>query len=210
MSDDTARLWPFAGPLGNEALSTRWRTRGHSLEWQCNRLGCSCVFICRGVLERHDHETARLSPRPRSSIKGANDIGQRSQLQRRRMVNARGQHRDLRRAGFGCRRAHQTSVLRRSQQGCQLGTSDLETTRSAQLPGAPPIRTWTMKTTNDRAVARADDSFSRYVVGSGSPSWLRRWYGRCEFIGSSTSMMSWKRTARLSERSARAFGCLST
>jgi hypothetical protein len=31
-----------------------------------------------------------------------------------------------------------------------------------------------MKTTNDRAVARADDSFSRYVVDSG---WLRRWYG---------------------------------
>jgi hypothetical protein len=34
-----------------------------------------------------------------------------------------------------------------------------------------------MKTTNDRAVAHADGSFSRYVVGSGSPSWLRRWYG---------------------------------
>ena len=34
-----------------------------------------------------------------------------------------------------------------------------------------------MKTTNNRAVAHADGSFSRYVVGSGSPSWLRRWYG---------------------------------
>jgi hypothetical protein len=34
-----------------------------------------------------------------------------------------------------------------------------------------------MKTTNDRAVARADDSFSRYVVDSGWPRWLRRWYG---------------------------------
>jgi len=34
-----------------------------------------------------------------------------------------------------------------------------------------------MKMINDRAVAPANDSFSRYVVGSGSPSWLRRWYG---------------------------------
>ena len=34
-----------------------------------------------------------------------------------------------------------------------------------------------MKTTNDRAVARADDSFSRYVVRGGSPTRLRRWYG---------------------------------
>ena len=34
-----------------------------------------------------------------------------------------------------------------------------------------------MKTTNDRAVAHADGSFSRYVVGSSSPSWPRRWYG---------------------------------
>ena len=34
-----------------------------------------------------------------------------------------------------------------------------------------------MKTTNDRAVAPANDSFSPYVVRGGSPSWLRRWYG---------------------------------
>jgi hypothetical protein len=33
---------------------------------------------------------------------------------------------------------------------------------------------------------------------------------RFGFIGSSASMMSWKRTVRLSERSARVFGCLST
>ena len=34
-----------------------------------------------------------------------------------------------------------------------------------------------MKTTNDRAVAPANDSFSRYLVRGGSLSWLRRWYG---------------------------------
>ena len=34
-----------------------------------------------------------------------------------------------------------------------------------------------MKTTNDRAVAPANDSFSPYVVRGGSPSWLRRWRG---------------------------------
>jgi len=34
-----------------------------------------------------------------------------------------------------------------------------------------------MNTTSDRAVAPANDSFSRYVVRGGSPSWLRRWYG---------------------------------
>ena len=61
MSDDTGAAVALCRAARKRSALHRWRTRGHSLEWQCNRLRCSCVFICKGVLERHDHETARLA-----------------------------------------------------------------------------------------------------------------------------------------------------
>jgi class 3 adenylate cyclase len=59
-------------------------------------------------------------------------------------------------------------------------------------------------------VAHETSSLIKVTIRNRSPSPSRASLTRCGFIRSSAYMMSWKRTAGLSERSARVFGCLST